>query len=138
MLINELFRIHPILKYHWIKRKRIFMKKFQHHHTFKKKKRRRQQHFLRSKTILTLCPYKCLLFLYSSIACSVPQGQFPFACAVHAEKKTDAKQVSQHATKTEQQTNPQPPSRKRKMKTTLLLLSLVAIALISQTQAFGK
>ena len=57
----------------------------------------------------------------------------PAVHALHVENKIDAKQVSQHATKTKQK--PQPPSRKRKMKSTLLLLSLVAIALMSGTEA---
>ena len=49
----------------------------------------------------------------------------------HAENKIDVRQVSKHATKTK----PQPPSHKRKMKPTLLLLPLVAIALMSGTEA---
>jgi hypothetical protein len=47
----------------------------------------------------------------------------------------DAKEEPKHVTKTKQK--PQPPSHKRKMKPTLLLLSLVAIALISGTEARG-
>ena len=43
---------------------------------------------------------------------------------------------TRHKNKTK--TKLQPPSHKRKMKPTLLLLSLVAIALISGTEAFGR
>ena len=52
----------------------------------------------------------------------------------HAENKIDVRQVSKHATKTK----PQPPSHKRKMKPTLLLLSVIAIALISGAEAYGS
>ena len=47
-----------------------------------------------------------------SITCSVPQGQLPFACALHAlhaENKIYAKQVSKHATtKTNKTSTPKP------------------------------